>query len=29
VDLSKTAPFEVAMAEFEQTLTEFERLMNI
>lgn len=29
VDLSKTQPFEVAMTEFEATLTEFEQLMNI
>ncbi|MDE6667102.1 MAG: oligoendopeptidase F family protein, partial [Clostridia bacterium] len=29
VDLSKTQPFEVAMSEFDETLTEFEKLMNI
>lgn len=29
VDLSTKAPFEFAMKEFEQTLTEFEKLMNI
>ena len=29
VDLSSTKPFEVAMAEFSETLTEFEKLMNI
>lgn len=29
VDLSKTQPFEVAMREFEETLTEFEKLMGI
>ena len=29
VDLSTTAPFEVAMREFDETLTEFEKLMNI
>lgn len=29
VDLSKTEPFEVAMAEFDETLHEFEKLMNI
>ena len=29
VDLSKTQPFEVAMREFDETLTEFEKLMNI
>ncbi len=29
VDLSKTAPFEVAMREFDETLTKFEQLMNI
>ncbi|MDE6868723.1 MAG: oligoendopeptidase F [Clostridia bacterium] len=29
VDLSKTEPFEIAMREFEDTLTEFEKLMGI
>ena len=29
VDLSKTEPFEVAMREFDETLAEFEKLMNI
>lgn len=29
VDLSKTKPFEVAVKEFDETLTEFERLMDI
>ena len=29
VDLSKTKPFEVAMKEFDETLTKFEQLMNI
>ena len=29
VDLSKTQPFEVAMKEFDETLTKFEQLMNI
>lgn len=29
VDLSKTQPFEFAMNEFDKTLTEFEKLMNI
>ena len=29
VDLSKTQPFEVAMQEFDKTLTEFEKLMGI
>ena len=29
VDLTKTQPFEVAMKEFDETLKEFERLMNI
>lgn len=29
VDLTKTEPFAVAMAEFEETLTEFEKLMEI
>ena len=29
VDLSKTKPFEFAMKEFDQTLTEFEKLMEI
>lgn len=29
VDLSETAPFEVAMREFDETLKEFEKLMNI
>lgn len=29
VDLSKTQPFEVAMREFNDTLTEFEKLMHI
>lgn len=29
VDLSKTAPFEFAMKEFDKTLTEFEKLMEI
>lgn len=29
VDLTTTAPFEFAMAEFDKTLTEFEKLMNI
>ncbi len=29
VDLSKSQPFEVAMREFDETLTEFEKLMNI
>ena len=29
VDLSKTQPFEVAMKEFDETLTEFEHLMNV
>ena len=29
VDLSNTQPFEFAMSEFDKTLTEFEKLMNI
>jgi len=29
VDLSKSEPFNVAMREFDETLTEFEKLMNI
>ncbi|MGN0818512.1 MAG: oligoendopeptidase F, partial [Candidatus Coproplasma sp.] len=29
VDLTTTVPFEFAMAEFDKTLTEFEKLMNI
>ncbi len=29
VDLSKTQPFEIAMREFEKTLSEFEKLMGI
>ena len=29
VDLSSEKPFEIAMAEFEDTLTEFEKLMGI